>query len=508
MRQLTRVEATSRLDTQIVTLLEGIDAQRAEIASTYNAGKLLTDHGASDGSAASAADDLLGLNIGGSLCSMRRKHMTLVEGTTLASLFSGRWDRRFVRDGDSRVFLDVCPAAFEAIQDAIYADGKEAVAHLMGEAAKRNHQGPHDFWFLKLLTSPASQHHPRDDGPADDHIDAADMPSISKGKVPRLHGFVAAVESFLNGYLAKHAEVEKMRREKKAECAELMAEIKAFTSFLKPLAGDGAIRSVTVSGRTLSTTQATVDEMSDTLRNRFDLWPAPIEDVPVDHVRRLIDHYRRKRHAAGAGGAQLSVGVDVPLRIAGSVEQHWFRKTATMYGVDLSMHGLYGVDVSMYGLEKTLLSDSSLTASLMECLQGAGVGHPTKIQHRGSAGDSSLFPFFEQAAIPSHVCLIRLGEASVVGWIYNKPEQVIHLVSLSPEPKCVRLPIDGDHTVVVDRNASIRVGTLARYFGLRLYGGAFTFHGFGGNPDDRRRRVHAVVPERGHFSAAEVFGLL
>ena len=63
-------------------------------------------------------------------------------------------------------------------------------------------------------------------------------------------------------------------------------------------------------------------------------WPAPIEDVPVDHVRRLVDYYRRKRHAASLPDTHLLGGVRMPLLMESAAKQESFNKTAQMYGVD------------------------------------------------------------------------------------------------------------------------------------------------------------------------------
>ena len=43
--------------------------------------------------------------------------MTLLGGTRLEALFSGRWDRILQQDDEGRIFLDVNPVAFCAIVD-------------------------------------------------------------------------------------------------------------------------------------------------------------------------------------------------------------------------------------------------------------------------------------------------------------------------------------------------------------------------------------------------------
>ncbi|CEM32329.1 unnamed protein product [Vitrella brassicaformis CCMP3155] len=340
MEPFTRHEALCRLDRQIVGPMERLEAERADMASSYDIGKLLSDHGALDPSAASG-DDLLKVNVGGSHSSVRRKHLTSVEGTLLAVLFGGRWDGRLGRDADNRVFVDVCPRAFDAMLEAIL-DGQGAVDRLMDEAKTRNYQGLHDFWTAVLL-SPI-------DKPSTDASSAAqghsEEPTVASHGLPaELRGVVAEVESFVKTFVAKKNDLDSERAAKKAAYDQTMMEITAVKPFLAPLSGGDAIRSVDVCGQTVSTTQSTLDVMGDiALTNRFNLWPAPIEDVPVDHVRRLVDHYRRKRHAASLPDTKLMGGVRMPLVMDSAPRQETFNKTAAMYGVDTqsSPHGRGG----------------------------------------------------------------------------------------------------------------------------------------------------------------------
>ena len=56
--------------------------------------------------------DLVELNIGGELVTVRRSTLCLVEGSLLATMFSGRWEESLVRDSSGRVFLDFDPKQF------------------------------------------------------------------------------------------------------------------------------------------------------------------------------------------------------------------------------------------------------------------------------------------------------------------------------------------------------------------------------------------------------------
>ncbi|CEM05776.1 unnamed protein product [Vitrella brassicaformis CCMP3155] len=331
MEPYTRHEALCRLDRQIIPLMEILEAERADIVSSYDIGKLLSDHGALDPSAASG-DDLLKLNVGGSHSSVRRKHLTSVEGTLLAVLLGGRWDGRLVRDADSRIFIDVCPDAFGAVRDTLLEGGKEAVDQLMDQIKERNRSGPHDFWTA-LLLSPIDK--PSSDAPTTTQAECDEPTVPSEGLLSELSGFMSEVESFVKTFTAKKNELDSERAAKKAAYDQTMMEITAVMPFLAPLSGDDPIRSIDVCGTLISTVQSTSDEMGDIgLHNRFDMWPAPIEDVPVDHVRRLVDYYRRKRHAASLPNTHLLGGVRVPLLTERAARQETFNKTAQMYGVD------------------------------------------------------------------------------------------------------------------------------------------------------------------------------
>ena len=62
-------------------------------------------------------DDLIEINAGGRVIAAKRSTLTQLEGTRLAGLFSGRWDKKLQRDSQGRVFLDVNPICFQAIVD-------------------------------------------------------------------------------------------------------------------------------------------------------------------------------------------------------------------------------------------------------------------------------------------------------------------------------------------------------------------------------------------------------
>ena len=57
----------------------------------------------------SAASKIVTFNVGGRRMSARRKTLIRVEGSRLASIFGGRWDKVIPRDKAGRIFLDLDP---------------------------------------------------------------------------------------------------------------------------------------------------------------------------------------------------------------------------------------------------------------------------------------------------------------------------------------------------------------------------------------------------------------
>ena len=62
-------------------------------------------------------DDLVEINAGGKIIVAKRSTLTQIQGSRMAALFSGRWDKKLMRDSHGRIFLDVDPICFQAIVD-------------------------------------------------------------------------------------------------------------------------------------------------------------------------------------------------------------------------------------------------------------------------------------------------------------------------------------------------------------------------------------------------------
>ena len=57
------------------------------------------------------------INAGGKNVSARRGVLCQLKGTKFEAIFSGRWDKKLLKDSSGRIFLDVNGDSFQAIVD-------------------------------------------------------------------------------------------------------------------------------------------------------------------------------------------------------------------------------------------------------------------------------------------------------------------------------------------------------------------------------------------------------
>jgi hypothetical protein len=62
-------------------------------------------------------DDLIEINAGGKVIAAKRGVLCQFKGTRLEALFSGRWEKKLLKDNKGRIFLDVNSDSFQAIID-------------------------------------------------------------------------------------------------------------------------------------------------------------------------------------------------------------------------------------------------------------------------------------------------------------------------------------------------------------------------------------------------------
>lgn len=66
---------------------------------------------------ATKPDDVLTLNVGGTRLQVLRSTLCCLEGSLLATMFSGRWDDNLVKDGKGAFFIDQSPENFKVLLD-------------------------------------------------------------------------------------------------------------------------------------------------------------------------------------------------------------------------------------------------------------------------------------------------------------------------------------------------------------------------------------------------------
>lgn len=62
-----------------------------------------------------ADNDVLNLNVGGTLLTTKRSTLTQAESSSLAARFNGRWEQSLDHDDQGRIFLDFDPYCFQQI---------------------------------------------------------------------------------------------------------------------------------------------------------------------------------------------------------------------------------------------------------------------------------------------------------------------------------------------------------------------------------------------------------
>eukprot|EP00984_Skeletonema_dohrnii_P028612 scaffold18662_cov101-Skeletonema_dohrnii-CCMP3373.AAC.5 len=98
-----------------INKLEEKEKQLLDRLSKLNEEKLKT--ASANGNVDVSDDDFLEINAGGKVIAVKRATLTQLRGSRLEAMFSGRWDKKLVRDSSGRLFLDVNGDCFQAIVD-------------------------------------------------------------------------------------------------------------------------------------------------------------------------------------------------------------------------------------------------------------------------------------------------------------------------------------------------------------------------------------------------------
>ena len=86
-------------------------------------------------------NDRVEINAGGKIIAARRGVLCQLKGTKFEAIFSGRWEKKLVKDGSGRIFLDVNGDSFQAIVDylnELVISGEDDVPKLPLQGAERH----------------------------------------------------------------------------------------------------------------------------------------------------------------------------------------------------------------------------------------------------------------------------------------------------------------------------------------------------------------------------------
>ena len=108
-------EMVKRFKHEFNEIIEGERAKMRAEVEAYKAKKLRMK------AVEVSDDDIINLNVGGKKMTTKRSTLCQVEGSLLASMFSGRWEDSLARDEDGRIFFDFNPQYFVYILDYLRA---------------------------------------------------------------------------------------------------------------------------------------------------------------------------------------------------------------------------------------------------------------------------------------------------------------------------------------------------------------------------------------------------
>jgi hypothetical protein len=106
-----KCEAVLKCRQQLYDRFLQLQQRRSDLEAKYIACAELHGNVKADG------NDTIRLNVGGVGVVVKRSVLTLFPDSKLAVLFSGRWDKKLLRDKKNSIFLDVDPVCFQVILD-------------------------------------------------------------------------------------------------------------------------------------------------------------------------------------------------------------------------------------------------------------------------------------------------------------------------------------------------------------------------------------------------------
>mmetsp|Transcript_57057 Transcript_57057/g.105488 ORF Transcript_57057/g.105488 Transcript_57057/m.105488 type:complete len:237 (+) Transcript_57057:120-830(+) len=120
--QQTLLDARASVHRERETLVQEFEAQRVQLHTEYSqklfeAGQELQEvlERGEFHVPPARLNDVLTLNVGGELFTVKRETLCVCKGSYMTVLFSGQYDGNFLRDEQGHVFLDFDPVAFELV---------------------------------------------------------------------------------------------------------------------------------------------------------------------------------------------------------------------------------------------------------------------------------------------------------------------------------------------------------------------------------------------------------
>ena len=99
-----QIKKLEDIEKQLRDRLRNLDEEKHKTASA-------------NGDVNASGNDILEINAGGKVVTMKRATLLQLQGSRLEAMFSGRWDKKLTRDNYGRIFLDVNGDCFQAIVD-------------------------------------------------------------------------------------------------------------------------------------------------------------------------------------------------------------------------------------------------------------------------------------------------------------------------------------------------------------------------------------------------------
>ena len=181
-----------------------LEQQRSDLEAKYNACAKLHGNVKADG------NDTIRLNVGGARIMVKRSVLTLLSDSKLAVLFSGRSDKKLLRDKKNRIFLDVDPVCFKIMLDYLTQCSKLPAAPLFSlPEVSEELKSTFDFLCTFFEIFPGDESGSEDqEREVDDVADITDDDDVNEDSCDALKAVLKEEQSILDSMEQELAEEE------------------------------------------------------------------------------------------------------------------------------------------------------------------------------------------------------------------------------------------------------------------------------------------------------------